>query len=149
MGSFLNPGTIEFEEALNSEIYIDKSGLIEITNAVLRTQQKFMCISRPRRFGKSMAANMLSAYYDRSVNSEHLFRHLRIHGIPSFQEHLNQYDVIKINMQDFLSSTHSVHEMLKKLQKYLIFDLQEQYPHVRLRDETDFVQVMKDVFSYT
>ena len=63
MGSFLNPGTIEFEEALNSEIYIDKSGLIEITNAVLRTQQKFMCISRPRRFGKSMAANMLSAYY--------------------------------------------------------------------------------------
>ena len=50
MGSFLNPGTIEFEEALNSEIYIDKSGLIEITNAVLRTQQKFMCISRPRRF---------------------------------------------------------------------------------------------------
>ena len=73
MGSFLNPGTIEFEEALNSEIYIDKSGLIEITNAVLRTQQKFMCISRPRRFGKSMAANMLSAYYDRSVNSEHLF----------------------------------------------------------------------------
>ena len=69
MGSFLNPGTIEFEEALNSEIYIDKSGLIEITNAVLRTQQKFMCISRPRRFGKSMAANMLSAYYDRSVNS--------------------------------------------------------------------------------
>lgn len=71
MGSFLNPGTIEFEEALNSEIYIDKSGLIEITNAVLRTQQKFMCISRPRRFGKSMAANMLSAYYDRSVNSEH------------------------------------------------------------------------------
>ena len=58
MGSFLNPGTIEFEEALNSEIYIDKSGLIEITNAVLRTQQKFMCISRPRRFGKSMAANL-------------------------------------------------------------------------------------------
>ena len=52
-------------------------------------------------------------------------------------------------MQDFLSSTHSVHKMLKKLQKYLIFDLQEQYPHVRLRDETDFVQVMKDVFSYT
>ena len=66
MGSFLNPGTIEFEEALNSEIYIDKSGLIEITNAVLRTQQKFMCISRPRRFGKSMAANMLSAYYGNS-----------------------------------------------------------------------------------
>ena len=116
MGSFLNPGTIEFEEALNSEIYIDKSGLIEITNAVLRTQQKFMCISRPRRFGKSMAANMLSAYYDRSVNSEHLFRHLRIHGIPSFQEHLNQYDVIKINMQDFLSLS-LIHIFMKHLRQ--------------------------------
>lgn len=59
MGSYLNPGTIEFQESLNSEIYIDKTGLIEKTNAVLRTKQKFVCISRPRRFGKSMASDIV------------------------------------------------------------------------------------------
>ena len=61
MGKYLNPGNTEFEEALNSEIYVDKTGLIEYTNKVLRTQQKYICVSRPRRFGKSMAANMLAA----------------------------------------------------------------------------------------
>lgn len=65
MGSYLNPGNKGFRESLNSAIYVDKSGLIEKTNAVLNTRQKFLCVSRPRRFGKSMAADMLSAYYGR------------------------------------------------------------------------------------
>lgn len=116
MGSYLNPGTIEFQESLNSEIYVDKTGLIEKTNAVLRTQQKFLCISRPRRFGKSMAANMLAAYYDCGENAEALFKNLHISQSTSFKEHLNQYDVIKINMQEFLSNSGSVGEMLELLQ---------------------------------
>ena len=65
MGSYLNPGNKGFRESLNSEIYIDKTGLIEKTNAVIDTRQKFLCVSRPRRFGKSMAADMLAAYYER------------------------------------------------------------------------------------
>ena len=59
MGSYLNPGNKGFQESLNSEIYVDKTGLIEKTNEVLDTRQKFLCVSRPRRFGKSMAADML------------------------------------------------------------------------------------------
>ena len=77
MGSYLNPGTIEFQESLNSEIYIDKTGLIEKTNAVLRTKQKFVCISRPRRFGKSMAADMLAAYYERGEDYLRTLRSVR------------------------------------------------------------------------
>ena len=60
MGSYLNPGNKGFRESLNSEIYVDKTGLIEKTNAALNTRQKFLCVSRPRRFGKSMAADMLA-----------------------------------------------------------------------------------------
>ena len=60
MGSYLNPGNKGFRESLNSEIYVDKTELIEKTNAVLDTRQKFLCVSRPRRFGKSMVANMLA-----------------------------------------------------------------------------------------
>ena len=62
MGIYLNPSSIGLKRSLNSEIYVDKTGLIEKTNALLDTEQKFICVSRPRRFGKSMAVNMLSAY---------------------------------------------------------------------------------------
>ena len=62
MGIYLNPSSIGFKRSLNSEIYVDKTGLIEKTKALLDTEQKFICVSRPRRFGKSMAVNMLSAY---------------------------------------------------------------------------------------
>ena len=69
MSSYLNPGNKGFRESLNSEIYIDKTGLIEKTNAVLDTRQKFLCVSRPRRFGKSMSSHMLSAYYEKGEDS--------------------------------------------------------------------------------
>ena len=101
MGSYLNPGNKGFCESLNSAIYVDKSALIEKTNSVLNTRQKFMCVSRPRRFGKSMAADMLAAYYGRDVDSSELFDKLAVSGMESYKKHLNQYDVIQFNMQDF------------------------------------------------
>ena len=67
MGSYLNPGSDLFEMALQSQIFVDKSGLIEKTNRCVRTLQRYLCVSRPRRFGKSMAADMLAAYYDKNT----------------------------------------------------------------------------------
>ena len=78
MGSYLNPGCKGFEESLNSAIYVDKTGLIEKVNAVVNTRQKYICVSRPRRFGKSMATDMLAAYYDQSVDTARLFDTLQI-----------------------------------------------------------------------
>lgn len=147
MGSYLNPGTIEFQESLNSEIYIDKTGLIEKTNAVLRTKQKFVCISRPRRFGKSMAADMLAAYYERGEDTEKLFADFAIGKAESFRKHLNQYDVLKINMQEFLSATNSVDEMLGLLQKRILTDLRNKYPNYAT--EENLIFAMQDVFSNT
>ena len=62
MGIYLNPDNTDFQEAINSPIYVDKTMLIAHTNSVIRTEQKNICVSRPRRFGKSIAANMLTAY---------------------------------------------------------------------------------------
>lgn len=87
MGSYLNPGSKGFMESLNSEIYVDKTLLIEKTNAVLNTRQKFMCVSRPRRFGKSMAADMLSAYYGRSEDASGLFDKLAVAGTEGYRTH--------------------------------------------------------------
>ena len=149
MGSYLNPGNKGFQESLNSKIYVDKTGLIEKTNAALNTRQKFMCVSRPRRFGKSMAADMLAAYYARGEDSAELFESLKISKAESYEKHRNQYDVIKVNMQEFLSMTHSMDEMLVMLQKYLIFDLMDHFETVRFRDEHNLIQVMKDIYSKT
>ena len=104
MGIYLNPENVDFQEVLNSKIYVDKSELIQYTNSVLRTTQKYICVSRPRRFGKSMAANMLTAYYSRGCDSGELFQGLKSTMHPDFEKHLNQYNVIHLNMHgNFLS----------------------------------------------
>ena len=149
MGSYLNPGSMLFRGSLRSKIYVDKSGLIEKINELVCTEQKYVCVSRPRRFGKSMAANMLAAYYKKDEDTRPLFDKLLISQSESYEEHLNQYDVIRINMQQFLSETHNMEEMLSKLRNYLIMDLQEAYEKIRFREKTSLVQTMKDVFAYT
>lgn len=149
MGSYLNPGNLSFHGSLRSKIYVDKSELIARTNEALCTEQRYICVSRPRRFGKSMAANMLAAYYDRSENTDELFRNLSISRDGSYRQNLNQYDVIKINMQEFLSMSGAMEEMLQMLKNYLVSDFEEIYPKVRFRDKKNLIQVMKDVFAYT
>lgn len=147
MGIYLNPENTSFRGSLRSKIYVDKSGLIAKTNDVICTEQKYVCVSRPRRFGKSMAANMLAAYYDDAEDTSELFEHLFIQNFPSYQEHKNKYDVIKINMQEFLSVTHDVDEMLTILQKRLIKELKLKYPDYV--DSEYLVFAMQDIFMYT
>ena len=109
-----------------------------------------VCLREPsEKVGKSMAADMLAAYYQRGMDSDPLFRELKIADCASYSAHRNQYDVIKLNMQEFLSETESVEEMLQMLRSYLIFDLKEAFGEVRLRDEKNLVQVMKDIYGMT
>lgn len=144
MGSYLNPTNEKFREALNSKIYVDKSELIEYTNSVIHTMQKCICVSRPRRFGKSMAANMLAAYYSRGCDSRELFAQLKISESESFEKYLNQYDVIALNMQEFLSRTHNVREMLERLRRLVVRELRRQYPNADYFDTGDLIQSMQD-----
>lgn len=123
MGGYLNPGNEKFGEALNSQIYVDKTGLIEYTNRVMYSNQKYVCVSRPRRFGKSMAANMLTAYYSRGCDSRELFQGLKISKTDAYEKKLNQYNTIFLNMQEFLSQTSSMEEMLRLVKKSVLWDL--------------------------
>ena len=133
--------------SLNSEIFVDKSELLDVTNRYVNTQQRFMCVSRPRRFGKSMAADMLAAYYDCGDDTEELFEGLSISQCKSYRKHLNQYDVLKINMQEFLSRSDDVEGMLTLMQRRILSDLKQKYPeYVR---EEDLVFAMQDVYSHT
>ena len=98
MGRFVNPDNSAFQVALNSKIYIDKTGLIACMNDVLDSTDGYICNSRPRRFGKSYAANMLAAYYSKGADSEEMFSGLEIGKTEDFKKHLNKYDVIHIDV---------------------------------------------------
>ena len=134
---------------VRSQIYVDKSGLLEELNHLIDTQQRFVCVSRPRRFGKSMAADMLSAYYGCKEDTSALFDGLKIGKTDSYKAHLNQYNVLKINIQEFLSATGSVDEMLAMLKRYITFDLMNAGEQVKYMDERNFMQVMKDFYAAT
>ena len=148
MGKYLNPGSNRFQEALNSEIYVDKTGAIGYLNTVVKTEQKYVCVSRPRRFGKSMAANMLAAYYGRG-DSRQLFEGRKIAGQGNWDRYLNRFDVIKVVMTDFIKGNKTPAETLPKLQKLVVRDLQKEYPEVDYFDPEDLIQSMTDVYEET
>jgi len=149
MGKYVNPGADKFEEALRSKIYIDKSELISYTNSVFGTLQKYVCVSRPRRFGKSMAADMISAYYDRSSDTKADFIKLRISQSEEFTEHINKYDVIKINAQEFLSRTSDVNKLIKRINDLILRDILSLYPDVDYYDKSDMIECLGDIYDNT
>ena len=148
MGIYLNQNNIMFQEVINSEIYIDKTMLIGELNRMICTSDKYVCISRPRRFGKSMAANMLTAYYSRGCNSREMFENLKISKADSFEKHLNKYNVISFDMQKFLVKTESVKEMLRLMEQKILKDIKREYSDI-LDDEEDLISTLEIVFAET
>ena len=130
MGRFVNPDSSAFQVALNSRIYVDKTGLIEYTNSVLDTTNAYICNSRPRRFGKSYAANMLAAYYSKGADAEQMFSGLRISQTPDFKKHLNKYDVIHIDIQWFLANCEDANTVVPFIANSVLDELRVLYPEV-------------------
>lgn len=126
MGIYINPGNKGFWEAVRSEIYVDKTGLIAHTNKFINTNEKFLCVSRPRRFGKSMTLQMLAAYYSRGCDSAELFKGFKIENNNTFAEYLNKYDVIFLNMQRFLIRAKN-QNMTEYLEQAVLEEVRETY----------------------
>ena len=157
MGTYLSPGKTAYEEAVNSEIFVDKSDMILYLNSIVRTKQKYVSVSRPRRFGKTMAADMICAYYDREANSRELFEKRKLAKCEpvqvadkdiSWDEYLNQFDVIRLVMTDFIHRDWEVKDSINKLKKRILDELCEKYPDVKY-DESDFFYSMTRFFGKT
>lgn len=128
MGIYVNPGNTAFKEAVNSQIYVDKSELISYVNSVLNTKQKNICVSRPRRFGKTMAADMLAAYYSKGCDSSRLFLGLKASCQESFSAHLNQHNVIRLDIQRFLETEDDRKHFIHEIEKNVVRELIETFP---------------------
>lgn len=148
MGIYLNPGNTGFWQSIRSEIYVDKTGLIARTNQYLNTEQQFICVSRPRRFGKSMALKMLAAYYSRGCDSADLFRGFQIENDESFREHLNQYDVIFLNMQQFLIRAKD-QDVTEYLERVVLAELRESYGDLFSEQITGLAEALERIYVKT
>ena len=145
----MNPGNGAFQVALNSKIYVDKTGLLDYTNSVLGTTDAYICNSRPRRFGKSYAANMLAAYYSKGCNSEKMFSELDIAKTEDFALHLNKYDVIHIDVQWCMMDAGSPEATVKYINDNLISELKENYPDIPVEKANTVYGALSDIYAAT
>ncbi len=132
MGRFVNPDNSAFQVAVDSEIYIDKTGMLAYTNKVLGTKQALICNSRPRRFGKSTTADMLTAYYSKGADSKKLFAGYVISDNKNFLKYLNKYDVIHLDIQWCMMDAGSAEKTVDYINKNVIEELQELYSEINL-----------------
>lgn len=129
MGTYLNPGNSGFAEIIQSD-YVDKTGLIGLINSTIGTKKKLTCISRPRRFGKSYAAQMLCAYYDKSSDSHELFSKYEIARDASYEEHIGKYDVIYVDMTYVKQFCDNYTKLVTYLPQMITEELFAAYPEI-------------------
>ena len=150
MGIYLNPGNVSFCKAINNDIYVDKTNLIAYTNSRIDKTDCFICVSRPRRFGKSMAADMLTAYYSKGCDSKRLFAGRNVEEEKSFSQHLNQHNVIRLDIQKFLETERSLDNFIEEMEKAVLREIMEEFP-----DSKDFGEgcrlkfVLEKIFART
>ena len=147
MGIYLNPNNVNFYNAVHDDIYVDKTSMIDFTNGCLNKSSRFMCVSRPRRFGKSIAAAMLAAYYSKGCDSRELFKGLDIERMPSFESELNKNNVIYIDISQFRSKANVTGELatLDLIQKAVIEELAAEFPNTVSDDDRDIPSVLEKI----
>lgn len=148
MGIYLNPGNDSFKEAIRSKIYVDKTGMIACTNERIHTSEKYICISRPRRFGKSTALGMLAAYYSCGCDSRQLFVGRKAELDPAFEEHLNRYDVILLNIQQFLIDARN-QSVTEYLEQEVLEELREEYGAFIKRQDIGLADALRGIYAKT
>ena len=130
MGTYVNPNSSAFQVALNSEIYIDKTELLSYTNKVLGSKEGLICNSRPRRFGKSITADMLVAYYSKGCDSKKMFEDCIISKKDSFLQHLNKYNVIRIDVQWCYTTARLAEMTVSYIEENVLKELEEFFPNI-------------------
>ena len=149
MGRFVNPDNSAFKGASKDRIYVDKTGLLKYTNEVLETPSAFICNSRPRRFGKSLAANMIAAYYTKGADSRELFASLEISSSPNYEKHLNKYDVIHLDIQECIDPAGGPEKIVSYIRKEVIRELEKYYPETVSRRDRSLFDVLSRIYDET
>ena len=146
MGIYVNPGNSKFRRALRSEIYVDKSLMIAELNKLYDTLKMFVCMSRARRFGKTMMTNLMSAYYSKNCDSREIFEGLELGKHEGWDKYLNSANVIQIDLQSCYSDTQDKSITLKTLQSKVVKELKKQFPSIEISASSSIASAIVDIF---
>ena len=149
MGIYLNPGLNNFIEDKQRLHYIDKSLLIKELNNKIDIRDKFICSSRPRRFGKTMAANMIAAYYSKGCDSHEIFSDLKISTDPSFEEHINKYNVIKFDCAGMYFGRQKNQPTVEVITTRIVNELKNEFKHIDINDSLSLAEAIYKVYKST
>ena len=147
MGIYLNQGNEMFTAVSRMEGYVDKTGMIRVINAFIDRGNKYVCVSRPRRFEKTFAGNMLAAYYSKGCDSRGIFDKFKISGEAAFAEKLNKYNVIKIDMNSEYQNTLEKERLLKRLTREIVREMQAEFPEVEFEEGDSLAQCILRVYA--
>lgn len=148
MGTYINKGNLAFKKILRSK-YVDKSGFIATVNSTIDTEDQFICATRCRRFGKSMMAKMLCAYYDKSCDSRELFKGLAIENDPTFEGHLNKYNVLYLDVTSFTTNTKYHGHVTRSINETMAEEVKRNFPDVEFDDDADLMDSLQAIFNQT
>ena len=148
MGTYINRGNCEFNDIVNGE-YVDKTSLIPLINKTLNTECRYSCVTRSRRFGKSMAAKMLCAYFDKSCDSRELFVGLKAEKDKSFEKYLNKYSVIYLDVTSFTARPELGDKIVRVMQEKIILELQKAFPDVEYGSNSDLMDTLSAIREST
>ena len=142
MGAYVNPSNISFRKALRMPLYVDKSEMICDLNNYFDTENQYLCVSRARRFGKTMMANLISAYYSKGCDSRSLFEGLKLAQHPNWDRYLNSACVIKIDVNGWFRSTQDKNLTVQAIQSAVISELRTEFPSVQLPEEVGLANAL-------
>ena len=148
MGTYINKGNNAFQDIVHNE-YVDKTLLIPFMNGTLNSENRYSCVTRCRRFGKSMAAKMLCAYYDKSCDSRELFAGLKAAADKSFDTYLNKYSVIYLDVTSFTARPELRTTIVRAIQQEIMYELKETFPDVRYKENSDLMDVLASIHNAT
>ena len=148
MGTYINKGNNAFRNIVSHE-YIDKTSLIPFINETLNSESRYSCVTRCRRFGKSMAAKMLCAYYDKSCDSRDLFAGLKVEKDKSFETYLNKYVVIYLDVTSFTARPELRVNIVREIQSGIIYELKDAFPDVKYKDGSDLMDTLAAIHQDT
>ena len=149
MGIYLNPSNVGFKEILAGDIFVDKTMLISELNKFIDKGNKYICVSRPRRFGKTIATNIMCAYYSKGCDSREMFSKLKISKAKNFEQYLNKLNFIKIDVASEYQNARVKDEMLIDLQAKLLREFRAQFPKIKFRNNETLANCMMEVYSAT
>ena len=149
MGFYINAGNENLRMALNSQIFVDKSLILQKLCSLLNTQQRFICVSRPRRFGKTTVRDLMVAYFSKGCDSREMFSNLKIAKAPCFEQNLNKFNVLSVDFGAVFNTVENKNDVLKYLRNKLVEDFRDEFQDIEFSDEDSVADLVSKVYKHT